>query len=389
MSRITRILIALLVPLVLFLAWAGGQFRTTEAVIDQLSNISSEITGITQVGDALYRGVSSVDKEKAFFISTARQPSYGGPMTVAAVVDEDKRIRHAAILASSDTRSYLQKVYDLGVLSGLVDASIEEMPEVDGVSGATLSSTAITRGVEEAAWIIGSAQFGMVRHDEQPGTATPETLKLITICLFFAAAYLLAVLRFRNKNLVRGALHCCGIGVLGFWFGTQPSLATLATLLDGNWLAGMATYGSLLCLVLIIVTFLITRKNLFCTYICPFGAIQEGIGKITGCSAPVQSRWMVWVAHGWVLLVLLAAFYFQRPAYAMYGPLGMTLNFIGSGVIYGLTILVVLSSLMFKQPWCRLFCPTTILISYLRFVRRVFGTAPTAKNLQKIEDIHS
>jgi polyferredoxin len=131
----------------------------------------------------------------------------------------------------------------------------------------------------------------------------------------------------------------------------------------------MATYAALLCLILTVVSFLVTRKNLFCTYICPFGAVQEGLGKITGCSAPVQEKWMIWISRGWVLLVLAAALYYQAPSYAMYEPFGKMFNFIGSGVIYSLAILVVLSSLLFNRPWGHLFCPTGIIISYLRYAR--------------------
>lgn len=201
------------------------------------------------------------------------------------------------------------------------------------------------------------------------------------------AAFIITNKRVRKKSRARIALLGCSVIVLGFWFGTQFSLATAATLLGGSWLGGMASYATILCLVLTLLSFLFTRKNLFCTYICPFGAVQEGLGKITGCSAPVQSTWMVWIARGWVLIILLAALYFQAPSYAMYGPLGMLLNFVGSAIIYSLTILVILSSLMFKQPWCKLFCPTTIIISYLRFTRKAFTPSPPLPRVQKTEEI--
>jgi uncharacterized protein with FMN-binding domain len=388
-SRFVGIVLVLLVPLALFLAWVGGQYRITETTIEQLQNIAHEITDVTLVGDNLYRGKSRNNPEKTFYIAHVSKPSYGGPMEVAAVVDSDKKIRYTAVLSSPDTRSYLEKVIGLGILDAFIDTSIEQMPAVDAVSGATISSTALIRGVESAAQQIGSSEFGMPKSEEKQEAATPETLKLIIICLFFAAAFVITTKRVRKKNRARTALLCCSVTVLGFWFGTQFSLATVAILINGSWLKGMATYATLLCLVLTIFTFLITRKNLFCTSICPFGAIQEGIGKITGCSTPVQSTWMVWVARGWVLTALLAALYLQAPSYAMYGPLGMTFNFIGSGIIYSLTILVVLSSLMFKQPWCRLFCPTSIMISYLRFARKVFIPNSGLKKAKVSQEIQS
>jgi len=71
----------------------------------------------------------------------------------------------------------------------------------------------------------------------------------------------------------------------------------------------------------------------------------------------------------------------------MYEPFGKAFNFIGSGVIYSLTILIVLASLMFKRPWCHLFCPTTMIVSYFRFARKSLMGKPGGQKLQKQEEI--
>ena len=385
--RLIQITLALLVPLALVLAWAGGQLRTSEAKLLQLQNISNDISKLEQVNNNLYKGRSRTNPQENLYIAHLSQPSYGGPLEVAAVVDSKKNIRYVAILSSSDTSSYLEKVVGLGILDAFVDQSLEQLPEVDAISRATLSSTAIIRGVENAVQQIGAEEFGMEAVKQEHHQTTPETLKLVTICLFFAAALVITSKKFKHKRKARTVLLVISVIVLGFLFGAQFSLSTVASLLNGSWLRGMATYATLLCLVLALLSFLVTRKNLFCTYICPFGAIQEGLGKITGCAAPVQTRWMVWVARSWVLVVLLAALYYQMPSYAMYEPFGKAFSFIGSGMIYSLTILVMLTSLMFKRPWCHLFCPTTIIISYFRFARKVVIGKPGGQKLQKLEEI--
>jgi len=385
-SRFIQIILTLLLPLALFFAWAGGQSRTTDAMIQQLNNISDDIIQLVQVNNNLYRGQSRKNPGETLYVAHVSMPSYGGSLEVAAVVDSKKNILYAAILSSSDTSSYLEKVVGLGILDAFVDQSIEQVPQVDAISGATLSSTAITRGIEEAVQQIGAAEFGMSEVEQDHRSATPETVKILAIFLFFAAALVISSKKFKAKRKARSVLLVLSVLVLGFWLGAQFSLSTVVSLLNGSWLKGMATYAALLCLVLAILTFLVTRKNIFCTYICPFGAIQEGLGKITGCPAPVQTKWMVWVARFWALIVLLPALYYRMPSYAMYEPFGKAFNFIGSGVIYSLTILVVLSSLLFKRPWCHLFCPTTMIVSYFRFARKSFTRKPCAQKLQSLEE---
>lgn len=380
MSRFKQKIIALLIPLALALAWAGGEARKKDEMTLKLGNISKDIAGVVRIGENLYQGHRRDNPQDILHIAHADRPSYGGALKTAVVVDSKKNIRYVSILDSADTRSYLEKVVGLGILDKFTGKSIDKMPVVDGVSGATISSTAIIQGVESAVRRIGTAKFGLpVINREQPAM-TPEATKLVLICLFFAAALGITSRKFKPKRRARALLLLVSVITLGFWLGAQFSLSTVVSLLSGAWLKGMATYAALLCLVLAVVVFLLTKKNLFCTMICPFGAVQEGLGNITGCSQPATSRWMDWVARGWVLAVLLSALYFQTPSDAMYEPFSKAFNFIGSGTVYGLTILIVIASLVVKRPWCRLFCPMGSLFYYLRFARKSF--APKTKGPQ-------
>lgn len=374
MSRFVNIFIALLIPLALILAWSGGQYRTSTATIKRLGSISDTLVDIHQIGENLYTGKSRENPEEILYIAHVSKPGYGGPMEVAAVVDGEKNIRYTAVLSSPDTRSYLKKVFDAGILSAYTDTTIEHLPKVDAVSGASLSSMAIIKGIEDVAQQIGSSQFSLKMQERKEPFPVEEMVKILAIVLFFLAAFWITGKRVKKKAQARNILLVCSVALLGFWFGAQFSLSTVVTLLSFSWLRGMATYAALLCLVLTIASFLFTRKNLFCIYICPFGAVQEGLGKILGCSAPIQKKWMTWTARFWVFLLLLAALYYQAPSFAMYEPFGKAFNFIGSGIIYSLTILIVLASLFFKRPWCHLFCPTTVVIAYLRFTRKSFSS---------------
>ncbi len=350
MSRVSRIIIALMIPLALALAWAGGEYRKKEAITQQLSNISEEISDVVQVEENLFKGYLDDSPDNIVFLARAGTPSYGGLLNIAVAVDLEKKIQYVAILDSKDTHSYLEKVVNLGVLEEFTGRPIDDMPHVDAVSGATLTSSAIIRGVEQATQHIGVTQFAMPKAHPKEKPGTSEYLKISLICLFFLSAFIITRKWFKHKSRARSVLLILSVITLGFWLGAQFSIATVVTLLSGDWLQGMATWAALLCLVLSIAAYLITKKNLFCTYICPFGALQEGLSKITGCAPPPKTAWMTYITRVWVFMVLLAALYFQTPSDAMYEPFSKAFNFIGSGIIYSLTILIVVASLMFKRP---------------------------------------
>lgn len=391
MLKVEKILV-LFIPLILVLAWLGGENRISATKSAQLSNISAQIKKLKPLGEGLYQA-RAADTTEDLYLAVGSSPSYGGPLEVAVVVGQDKGVRQVAVLKSRDTSSYMERVLGLGTPGAFIGRMIDDLPEVDTVSGATLSSVALIRSIESAAARIGTSRFGLPQQPEPEVTTTPELSKLVLITLLFGAALWGTSRSCRvNRRKFRALLLVCSVVTLGFWFGSQFSIATLALLLDGDWLHGVASYAALLCLLLAVVSFLLTGKNLFCSMLCPFGAVQEGLGKITGCSAPLRYRWMTWLARTWVVTLLAAGLYYHAPAAIMYEPFGKAFTFIGSGVVYALTILVVIASLVVKRPWCFLFCPATSLFAYLTAVRRLFGDAGIKQaQLQKSEpkEIHA
>ncbi len=276
-----------------------------------------------------------------------------------------------------------------GILNAYPGHRLDNLPEVDAVSGATISSTAVIEGLSGALAHIGHERFGLAAKATLDPYYWPghEWPKLLAIVMLFGIVWLVSGKRFPwNKKWPRLAILLISLILLGFVYGCQFSWSTITLLLGGGWQKGLATAGPLLCLGLAVLLFLVTRKNLYCAWICPFGALQEGLGRITGCAPPPVYRWMPWAARGFALLVLSAALYWRDPSQATYEPFGMAFNFIGSTMLFGLTILVVLSSLVFRRPWCRLLCPITCLFDYFQFIRTKClrpGKAPTPKEPKK------
>lgn len=356
--------------LIVVLAWTGGSLRAKDAAVSRLEHISENIIDLRKVDDSLYEGRKKDDPESPVYIAVESVPSYGGPLTAAVVVNENKQVELTAVLESTDTSTYLEKVAGSGVLDAFIGAFIDKMPDVDAVSGATISSTAVIQGLERAVAYIGARKFGLEEKAVERTMPGREWIKLISVAALFLAVLAISSRRFPwNKKRARAGLMILSVIILGFTFSSQFSLSTLAVLLGGGWLKGLATYGPLLCLLLALIVFFMTKKNLYCASLCPFGAVQEGLGRITGCSPPPRSRWMVGASRAFALAALAAALYFRDSSAAIYEPFGMAFNFIGSTALYALTILIVISSLVFKRPWCLLFCPIGAIFDYLQFMR--------------------
>ncbi|SCY68106.1 FMN-binding protein [Desulfoluna spongiiphila] len=363
---------AILSLLVLILAWAGGRARLQESATAHIQNISNSLTNISQVSEHLYRADQRNAPDAPLHIALASRPSYGGPLKVALAADGEGTIRHVAIISSTDTATYLAKVVENGILDPFPGNKLDKLPDVDAVSGATISSTAILGGLKEAAARIAAARKG----EPMPAQGAPgpvnrkEIMKSMAIVLLFGCALFVAGRRFPwSRKKGRAALLTVSTLLLGILYSTQFSLATVHLLISGGWTQGLASYAALVCFILAVAVFFLTRKNLYCATLCPFGAVQEGLGRITGCSPPKRTPWMTWSARLVALAALCAALFFRNPSQASFEPFGMAFNFTGSDALFAMTLAVVMGSLMVKRPWCRLFCPVTALFDYIGFVR--------------------
>lgn len=359
---------AVLSILLLCAAWGGGYYRTDNQIIKQLQQLDRSIVTIERVNDQLYLGHGNDKNATPTMFAISEYPGYGGPLRVAVAV-KDKMLETIAVLHSNDTSTYLAEVVGKGVLKALVGKSIEDELDIDAVSGATLSSIAIINGVRNAKDQIGATYYDRPLPEKQK--QLQFGVKDIVIISFFLAALMLPKMRGVWFKRARWTVMLFSIGLVGFAFAAQFSIATGVTFLSGVWLHGLASYTSLICLLLAVGIFLLTRKNLYCSYVCPFGAAQECLSVITSCKAPAKGNPFVkWTPRVLLLLALMGGLYFRNPSAFSYAPVSVFFNVIGSRVLFVMVIIIIISSLVIKRPWCNLFCPADGMFSFLGFMRR-------------------
>ncbi len=386
MKKNAEKIVAVLSLMLLVMVWGAGLLKGQEAFESQISTMLPNLTQVTNIAENLYE----VDtEEEKLYISLAQHVGYAGPMQICIIVDSNGIIRTLALIKSPDTTTYIATILNAKLPNTFIGQNIVNLKKPDAISNATLSSNAIIFAVEKAAYNIlankekltnaeniqiDTANFEnmkIVALEGGAGLSTEEIAKSITVAIFFIMALFITSKKCTfNKQKARLFVLFLSFFVLGFLYSTQFSFSTIALLLSGSWIYGLASYGPLICLILATLVLLVSKKNLYCYYICPFGALQEGISMITNCSSPPTNPIFKWISRFFALAIICFALYFSSPAAASYEPFGKTFNFLGSFTLFILSASIVLSCLFFSRTWCKLLCPMTPFFDFIQFWRK-------------------
>lgn len=319
------------------------------------------------------------------YISLADDVGYAGPLTVATIINTDGTIKDVVIVDSKETPSFLDKVerqgyYDqyatLTVTSPLVFGS-----DIEGVSGATLSTRAIANSVQEAAHSVASSQFG----------TTPEKAELeweigideIAVALIFIGGIMIG-LQPKLKKL-RFPFLILSVVVLGFWFNRSLSMATFSALFLGYFPTIQTNLIWYMMILGAILPIIITGKNFYCTYICPFCGLQEATHALSKVNLPLGKniKWMKKVRDLILFAVIFIAFLAQNPSMSSFEPFGTIFGLNGSSFEWYLLFSVLVISFFYRRFWCQVFCPVGATLDKIVMFRRDIKKALTGKKTKK------
>ncbi len=291
---------------------------------------------------------------------------YNGAVPLNIFLNNNDEIIDIVVCQNKETRSFMNKVISSGLLDswdGLKpQAAIEK--EVDAVSGCTFTSWAILQSVPTRMSVFADQENKHFSWD----------WSLFARQFFIIITTILALICFFNTKktkALRTLVLILSIIILGFWTNTLLSLA-----LFYNWLTNGVSWliqiPFLVIAFLAIILPLITKKSFYCQYLCPFGAMQEFVGKIRSKKIIISSKVfkLINVARRFILLILLAA--------AAFGA-GLDLSsvepfpiFNYQSISFGLAIfasIILIFSIFFNKPWCSFLCPTGTLLEVFRRLR--------------------
>jgi spermidine synthase len=389
-----------------FVAASGARFRQTlprqeaAALSGQLKIELAKAYLQQTARQFTYFNVSGAQGERAGYIFSSddlapQVSGFGGKINLAIYVDADGKLVNFHILQSNETPSYFQLLRSwLERLKGRTLFEPEPFHGIDTVTGATVSSKAVLSAIEESANRFATDVLGRKISPTLTGAAGETKHILDPAVLYLIGIFAVAILvsfwgGFWSRLVVLPGTLVAG----GFFLNAQYSVEQIATVLSFH--PPSVKVASTFLLVVGVPIVVIFFGNIYCGYICPFGALQELLGYVVPhrfkpAISTGTMRWARFVKYV-VLFVLVVVFFLSRNRTTLSAePLisvfslhfwqgGSTMMMVGAVVAISL-----LAALFYERFWCRYLCPVGAFLSLLNSVV-VFRRFLPAKRFGKCE----
>ncbi len=307
-----------------------------------------------------------------YLITPGRATGWGGPMTVAPVMTPELILEKVLVTEHRETPvffDYLTANHFFSQFKGKKPQDAVRIGKnIDTVSGATISSIAITRAVRSG--------MDMASHELNGTALPPQALSWSAgrdealLLGLYVAVITCTLLKLRKARLPMLALSFLFLGLM---MKRPVSVSNIAALFMGH---GPSPGENIFWWLLVpgsLALVIILGKNVYCSWICPFGAIQELISRTGGLNTPVPKALqsgLKTAAKGGTWLALMVAFGSGNAAHAAIEPFATLFGLKGTTVQWYLVSLVLVGAFFIPRFWCRFFCPAGVCFRSASGLRR-------------------
>jgi spermidine synthase len=317
---------------------------------------------------------------------------FGGKMNLAIYADTGGKLINFHVIRSNETPSYLELLSQWrDSLNGRQLFQAEPFVDVHAVTGATVSSEAILSVLQRsghrfATEILDRAIESQVKKSPHQIKYPPDThgIRLVTACVldwivthrygtYLISAFVLTlIVIYRGGFWSRLAVLLFNLVLGGIILNAQYSSEQIVSLLSGHTPA-LGLTGVFL-LVIGVPLLVIIFGNIYCGYICPFGAVQELLGYVVPSRLvqPISSVSMQkarFIKYA-VLFIMIAVFFLARNRTTLAAdPLISIFNYRSAIFNWSITggFLIVpaalVGSIFYGRFWCRYLCPVGAFLS--------------------------
>ena len=306
---------------------------------------------------------------------------FAGPIHLLLGVGRDGSLRGVRYLDSGETPSYIAGIDTW--LAGLTGADLTKGPlsleRLDGLTGATVTSRAaletINRGARRATETVYDRAMPAVSAAGQGAEPDWGLYATAVLLLLFFPVYL------SGSEPARLLYQGAALAVLGLWLNTLITEVDLVNLSQGN--AAPPTENPQRWLLIgFAAGTAVLFGQVWCGYLCPFGALQELIsrlGRRLGLRVypdrPLEQgmRYMKYILLAIVLIIVWVT---GDETWATFDPMQHVFGGRLSGWMLWLTGLVLIGALFHYRFWCRYFCPMGAFLALGNKLALLRGLAP-------------
>jgi len=305
---------------------------------------------------------------------------YSGPTDTLVALTPDKqepKVVGIKVRYSSDTKQHVADVVaDDGFMGTWNGKTWDEIAGTDpraagieGVSGASLTSMCIANGIRHR-----FEQSNLAARASETAAHEPIHFRAgdFALAAVIVVALLFSFTHLRSRTWLRRSFQVVLIGYVGFINGQILAQSLLA-----GWAATAIPWRAAPGLALLAATALIvpwaTRRQVYCSHICPHGAAQELIGRLT-------HRWMKrppklprGLDHGlrWLPPLLIALVLFVTMLHVPFDlagiePFDAYLVRNAGAATMAVAVAGLVAAAFVPMAYCRFGCPTGMVLSFVR-----------------------
>jgi len=286
---------------------------------------------------------------------------YAGPINVAVVLFPNGKIHAVYHISSAETESYLRKIETADFYKQFQKLPLDKYTEVDGVSGATLTTSAISQTVTEGVKLMSENTLdsqvdvsGIFGFDVKTVFSKIWILHVCVIALLLWFGLQKNTLK-KSKKIVL-YVRIFSVCYIGFYLNNSFTFTTILHPFLGTSLSVMVS-----CYLALVLIGAIWGKNVYCKYVCPFGNAQclvlQATPKSFRAEFFVSSSVLKWIRIA-ISLVLIAGIIIGQDRWKNFElfPDLFGLEFLSFW--FFVAALVVVLSVRYPMLWCRSLCPT-------------------------------
>ncbi len=329
--------------------------------------------------------VSNDGTEVGYLVLTGHY-GYQSEVIIATLVDMQGTVLDARTYAQNETPSYYRKLLGGGFFKkNFVDDPIADGFSIDtnvnAISHATISSNAATNAVEEGVTFVGEHYLGTSVQQHGKGISVGYLDVLVFIMLILA----FAVTRWSKNKVLVWACRVYSIVVMGFMAAQFITLSVLVAFFSLDW-PSISDYLRWYLLVFgAFLLIIVTGKNSYCSYICPFGALEEVVFAIGGPIGkkplnPLVGKILRWLPGIIIFISLALALGLHNLEFTSYEPFSLIFGQVGVGIQWALLPLILVGALFSRRIYCNFACPVGYVLTKITLLRAKIAKVIKGKN---------